>query len=55
MRFIDTLGWDSHNRRTEPETTEILRVNQYYIAAHTAEGTLVDSRVSVATRTWPKC
>ena len=35
------IGWDSHNRRTEPETTEMLRVSQYYIAAHTAEGTLL--------------
>jgi ribosomal protein S18 acetylase RimI-like enzyme len=35
------IGWDSHNRRTETETTEMLRVSHYYIAAHTAEGTLV--------------
>jgi len=35
------IGWDSHNRRTEAETTEMLRVSHYYIAAHTAEGTLV--------------
>ena len=34
-------GWDSHNRRTEAETTEMLRVSHYYIAAHTAEGALV--------------
>ncbi len=37
-RFI---GWDRHDRRTEAETTEMLRVSHYYIAAHTAEGTLV--------------
>ena len=35
------IGWDSQNRRTEAETTEMLRVSHYYIAAHTAEGTLV--------------
>jgi ribosomal protein S18 acetylase RimI-like enzyme len=35
------IGWDNHNRRTEAETTEMLRVSHYYIAAHTAEGTLV--------------
>ena len=37
-RFI---GWDSHNRRTEAETTAMLSVSHYYIAAHTAAGTLV--------------
>jgi ribosomal protein S18 acetylase RimI-like enzyme len=35
------IGWDSHNRRTASETTDMLRVSHYYIAAHTAEGTLV--------------
>ena len=35
------IGWDRHNRRTETETTEMLRVSHYYIAAHTAEGALV--------------
>ena len=35
------IGWDSHNRRTEAETNEMLRVSNYYIAAHNAEGTLV--------------
>ena len=35
------IGWDSHNRRTEAETTEMLSVSHYYIAAHTTEGTLV--------------
>jgi ribosomal protein S18 acetylase RimI-like enzyme len=35
------IGWDSHNRRTEAETTEMLRVSHYYIAAHSGEGTLV--------------
>src|SRR5262249_54472982 len=38
------IGWDSHNRRTETETIEMLRVSHYYIAAHTAEGTLVGIR-----------
>ena len=35
------IGWDSYNRRTEAETIAMLRVSHYYIAAHTAEGTLV--------------
>jgi ribosomal protein S18 acetylase RimI-like enzyme len=35
------IGWDNQHRRTEAETTEMLRVSHYYIAAHTAEGTLV--------------
>jgi predicted GNAT family acetyltransferase len=35
------IGWDNHNRRTEAETTEMLSVSRYHIAAHTAEGTLV--------------
>lgn len=35
------IGWDSHDRRTDAETTEMLRVSHYYIAADTAEGTLV--------------
>jgi ribosomal protein S18 acetylase RimI-like enzyme len=35
------VGWDSHHRRTETETTEMLRVSHYYIGAHNAEGTLV--------------
>ena len=35
------IGWDSHNRRTESENTEMLRVSHYYIAACRAEGTLV--------------
>ncbi len=35
------IGWDRHNRRTEAETTEMLRVSHYYIAAHSAEGKLV--------------
>jgi ribosomal protein S18 acetylase RimI-like enzyme len=35
------IGWDRHHRRSEAETTEMLRVSHYYIAAHTAEGTLV--------------
>jgi ribosomal protein S18 acetylase RimI-like enzyme len=36
-----SIGWDSHNRRTEADTAEMLRVSHYYIAAHTADGTLV--------------
>ena len=35
------IGWDRRNRRTEAETTDMLRVSNYYIAAHTAEGVLV--------------
>lgn len=35
------IGWDRHNRRTEAETTEMLCVSRYYIAAHTAKETLV--------------
>ena len=35
------IGWDRHHRRTEAETTEMLRLSHYYIAAHTAEGILV--------------
>jgi ribosomal protein S18 acetylase RimI-like enzyme len=35
------IRWDSHHRRSEAETTEMLRVSHYYIAAHTVEGQLV--------------
>jgi ribosomal protein S18 acetylase RimI-like enzyme len=35
------IGWDSHHRRTDSATTEMLRVSHYYIAAHTADGQLV--------------
>jgi ribosomal protein S18 acetylase RimI-like enzyme len=35
------IGWDSHHRRTEAETIEMLRVSHYYVAAHTADGRLV--------------
>jgi ribosomal protein S18 acetylase RimI-like enzyme len=35
------IGWDRQHRRTAAETTAMLRVSHYYIAAHTAEGTLV--------------
>jgi ribosomal protein S18 acetylase RimI-like enzyme len=35
------IGWDKHHRRTEAETSEMLRVSHYYIAVHTAGGTLV--------------
>jgi ribosomal protein S18 acetylase RimI-like enzyme len=34
------IGWDSHNRRTKHETTEMLKVSDYYITAHASEGTL---------------
>jgi hypothetical protein len=35
------IGWDRQHRRTDAETTDMLRVSRYYIAAHTPEGTLV--------------
>jgi ribosomal protein S18 acetylase RimI-like enzyme len=35
------IGWDRHTRRTEAETTAMLRVSHYYIAAHTDKGILV--------------
>ena len=35
------IGWDRHNRRSKAETTEMLRLSHYYIAAHTDEGSLV--------------
>jgi ribosomal protein S18 acetylase RimI-like enzyme len=35
------IGWDRHHRRTDAETIDMLRVSHYYIAARTAEGTLV--------------
>jgi predicted GNAT family acetyltransferase len=35
------IGWDSDNRRTDPETIEMLRVSHYYVAAHTIKGKLV--------------
>jgi ribosomal protein S18 acetylase RimI-like enzyme len=35
------IGWDQNGRRTEAETTEMLRVSRYYIAAHTADDQLV--------------
>ena len=40
-RLYRSVGWDSHNRRTEAETLEMLRVSHYYIAGHTAERDLV--------------
>jgi ribosomal protein S18 acetylase RimI-like enzyme len=40
-RLYRLIGWDGDNRRTEAETAAMLRVSQYYIAAHTVEGTLV--------------
>jgi ribosomal protein S18 acetylase RimI-like enzyme len=36
-----TVGWDTHGRRTDEDTAEMLRVSRYHIAAHTAEGPLV--------------
>jgi len=42
-----SIGWDSHGRRTEAETTAMLSVSRYHIAAHTGEGCLVGfARVS---------
>ena len=35
------IGWDSDNRRTDEETSEMLRVSFYTIAAHTSDGKLV--------------
>jgi GNAT superfamily N-acetyltransferase len=35
------IGWDKERRRTDVETTEMLRVSHYYIAAHTVQGQLV--------------
>jgi ribosomal protein S18 acetylase RimI-like enzyme len=35
------IGWDKHNRRTEAETTQMLKISHYYIAAHTLKGQLV--------------
>jgi hypothetical protein len=49
------IGWDSHNRHTEAETTEMLRVSHYYIAAHRPRAPWWDLRVSVATHTLPRC
>src|SRR5215475_14728784 len=41
------IGWDRAHRRTDAETIEMLRVSHYYIAAHTAHGTLIGfARVS---------
>ena len=31
------IGWDSHSRRTEDQTTAMLRVSHYYIAARTTD------------------
>jgi ribosomal protein S18 acetylase RimI-like enzyme len=36
-----SISWDTHSRRTEGETMEMLRLSHYYIVAHTAEGSLV--------------
>ena len=36
-----SVGWDSHERRSEAETAAMLRLSGYYIAAHTADDALV--------------
>jgi ribosomal protein S18 acetylase RimI-like enzyme len=35
------IGWDRQHRRTAADTANMLRVSHYYIAAHTAKGSLV--------------
>ena len=35
------IGWDLHNRRTEIETNEMIRVSHYYISAYTQNKQLV--------------
>jgi ribosomal protein S18 acetylase RimI-like enzyme len=35
------IGWDRARRRTTAETTEMLRVSRYYIAAHAANGAVI--------------
>ena len=35
------IGWDLHNRRTETETEEMIRVSHYYISACTQNKQLV--------------
>src|SRR5438094_720157 len=35
------IGWDNKNRRTDAETTQMLRVSHYYVAAHEASGHLI--------------
>ena len=35
------IGWDLHNRRTETETDEMIRVSHYYISACTQNKQLV--------------
>ncbi len=35
------IGWDTRQRRTAADTTEMLTVSRYHIAAHTADGALV--------------
>jgi GNAT superfamily N-acetyltransferase len=35
------IGWDKERRRSDTETTEMLGVSHYYIAAHTVQGQLV--------------
>jgi ribosomal protein S18 acetylase RimI-like enzyme len=36
-----SIGWDSHERRTDGETAAMLRLSRYYIAAHVLDTTLV--------------
>ena len=36
-----TVGWDNDRRRTDRETTDMLRTSCYHIAAHTVDGRLI--------------
>jgi ribosomal protein S18 acetylase RimI-like enzyme len=40
-RLYQLIGWDSDGRRTDVETTEMLRVSYYHIAVITTESLLV--------------
>lgn len=35
------VGWDNDRRRTECETTEMLRTSYYHISAHSVDGRLI--------------
>jgi GNAT superfamily N-acetyltransferase len=35
------IGWDNQRRRTAADTTEMLNVSRYYVAAHTGQGRLI--------------
>ena len=39
--LYELIGWDRAQRRTAAETLEMLRVSHYFIAAHTANGSLI--------------